>query len=56
MKKMNKMLIPLVIILFIALILYGAISFDIWRWHTFQDLTNSDISYWKWHLLFGGHK
>jgi hypothetical protein len=38
-------------ILFLVLIVL-AISWDIYRWHAFQDVTNSDISYLKWHFVF----
>ena len=35
-----------------AILITLGVSWDIWRWHAFQDITNSDISYWKWHFLY----
>jgi hypothetical protein len=40
----------------VALIIYIAIAFDVYRWHSFQEITHSNIGYWKWHLLFGHTK
>jgi len=44
------------LILLIIIIIALAFMFDIYRWHTFQDVTNSDIGYWKWKFLFDNHK
>lgn len=41
----------LAILLFVGSMIAIAIAWDIWRWHTFQDLTNSDVGYWKWKFL-----
>jgi hypothetical protein len=31
-----------------VIIITLAIFLDIHKWHTFQNVTHSDISYWKW--------
>lgn len=38
-------------IIFVALI-FLAVWWDMYRWHSFQDVTNSDIGYWKWKFVF----
>jgi hypothetical protein len=46
----------LIVFMFIALMIGAGISYEIFRWHTFQELTHSDIGYWKWQFLYGGKK
>jgi hypothetical protein len=45
---MWKAIKTLVMFLVIA---FALIRWDIYRWHTFQDITNSDIGYWKWKFV-----
>lgn len=42
------------IFLLIALFIFGVAEYEIWRWHTFQEITHSNISYLQWTLLHGG--
>jgi hypothetical protein len=41
----------IVLVLFVGLLIYGGIRWDIYRWHTFQEVTKSDIGYWKWKFV-----
>jgi hypothetical protein len=40
----------------IAIFVYSGIQWDIYRWHTFQETTHSNIGFWKWNMLYGGHR
>lgn len=40
-----------VIAAFIAL----GVWWDIARWHTFQEVTHSDIGFWKWQFFFNSN-
>jgi hypothetical protein len=46
----------ILIILAVIIILFLGYQVEIYRWHAFQQVTNSDISFWKWQLLFNNHK
>lgn len=37
--------------LVVGLFIFGMVKWDIYRWHTFQEVTKSDVGYWKWKLV-----
>lgn len=43
----------IIYILVISLFIFLGVEFEIWRWHTFQQLTHSSVPFWKYMLLFG---
>ncbi len=47
---------PIMAFSVIVLAIYIGYSVEMWRWHTFQSVTHSDISFLKWQFLFGGGK
>lgn len=49
---MNDWIKTIFIFIFAGILITLGISWDIWRWHAFQDITNSDVGYWKWHFLY----
>jgi hypothetical protein len=53
---MKDMMKGILIILFIGLLIFGGIRWDIYRWHTFQEVTDSDIGYWKWKFVIDDNK
>jgi hypothetical protein len=53
--KNNSWLYSVVGILIFCLVIFLGVSYEIWRWHTFQEVTHSHIGFWKWTFLFS-HK
>lgn len=47
--KDNLKLIGL--LLFVGCVIAAGIAFEIYRWHTFQEVTDSQVSYWKWKFI-----
>jgi hypothetical protein len=37
--------------LLVAIVIFGGIKWEMYRWHTFQEVTKSDISYLKWRFV-----
>lgn len=40
----------------VGLVVVGCVWVEIIRWHAFEEVTHTSISYLKYMLLFGGHK
>lgn len=40
-------ILALLLVLFIGL----GVSWDVYRWKTFQDVNHSDVGYWKWKMV-----
>lgn len=50
--KLSQIVVWIVLIAFIIL----GVWTEMIRWHMFQQVTHSNISYWEWQFLFGNHK
>lgn len=53
---MRKIAIYVPILLILALVIFGSYEFEMWKWHLFQKLTHSKISFLEYMFLFGGHR
>lgn len=42
----------LLCVLLIIIVIAIGVKWDIYRWHTFQQVTHSNIGFWKWTLVF----
>lgn len=55
MKKLKNIkeiiLLGLLAIMFFGGLATIGVSWEMYRWHTFQDEANSDIGYWKWKFV-----
>jgi hypothetical protein len=53
--KRIKEIVPFLIAALIVLaIVGGGISWDVYRWKTFREETNSDVGYFKWRFVIEG--
>lgn len=53
---MNDALYGLIIFIFVVALISLGVFIDIYKWHTFQEITHSNIGFWKWHIMFNTHK
>lgn len=49
---MNENLKTAVFILLVLLLVATGTMFEIYRWQEFQEVTGSEVGYWKWKFLF----
>jgi len=48
----NEYALVLMSIMGAVIFIYIIYNIEMWKWHTFQSITHSDISFWKYALLF----
>lgn len=44
------------LIVIIAIAVSIGVSWDVYRWRTFKEVTKSDVNYWKWKFVIDDNK
>lgn len=54
-KKLENFIITSIVVLMLGGVITGSVAFETWRWHKFQEITHSHVSFLTWYVVLG-HK